>query len=102
MPDAAGALTRLRAAGKRVAFVTNNASATPASVVGRLDAAGIEASIDEIETSALATAALLARRGVTSAFVVGEDGIKDALAQVGIQVVGADQHDVEVVVVGPR
>jgi glycerol 3-phosphatase-2 len=100
VPYAAEALTRLRAAGKRVAFVTNNASATPASVIRRLDAAGIDARIGEIETSALATAALLSRRGVGSVFVVGEDGIRDALAQVGIQVVGADQSEVDVVVVG--
>jgi glycerol-1-phosphatase len=100
VPDAAAALTRLRAAGKRIAFVTNNASATPAAVAGRLDAAGVEANVDEIETSALTTAALLVQRGVTTAFVVGEDGIKDALAEMGIQVVNADHPAVEVVVIG--
>lgn len=100
VPAAAEALTRLRAAGKRVAFVTNNASATPSSVAQRLGGAGVEANVEEIETSALATAALLAERGVTSAFVVGEVGIKEALTQVGIRVVGAEQGEVEVVVVG--
>ncbi|HEY6567740.1 MAG TPA: HAD-IIA family hydrolase [Actinomycetota bacterium] len=100
IPSAAEALTRLRAAGKRVAFVTNNASATPTSVARRLVAVGVEADVEEIETSALATAALLAERGVTTAFVVGEDGIKEALAQVGIRIVDAEGSEVEVVVVG--
>ena len=100
VPSAAGALTRLRAAGKRVAFVTNNASATPASVVRRLGAAGVDARVEEIETSALATAALLAQRGVTSAFVLGEDGINEALSQVGITVLSDDRSEVDVVVVG--
>ena len=100
IPAAAEALTRLRAVGKRVAFVTNNASATPAAVAHRLGAAGVEADVDEIETSALATAALLAERGFTSAFVVGEDGIREALSQLGIRVIDADHPQVEVVVVG--
>jgi phosphoglycolate/pyridoxal phosphate phosphatase family enzyme len=104
VPGAAEALARLRAAGKRVAFVTNNASATPAAVARRLNTAGVEAGEDEIETSALATAALLAGRGVTNAFVLGEEGIRDALAKVGIRVVNAEGggagDGVEVVVIG--
>lgn len=102
---AAEALSRLRADRKRVAFVTNNASATPAAVVRRLSAVGVEAREDEIETSALATAALLAARDVATAFMVGEEGLRIALRDVGIRLVeaagaGEQQEPAEVVVIG--
>ena len=93
IPGAADALSRLRAAGKRVAFVTNNASATPAMVVHRLTGVGVEARTDEIETSALSTAALLAARGVATAFVVGEEGIRTALTEAGIRLVEMEGTD---------
>jgi ribonucleotide monophosphatase NagD (HAD superfamily) len=59
------AVARLREAGKRVAFVTNNATRTPESVAARLTGFGIPASADEVESSALVTAAQLASRGVS-------------------------------------
>ena len=62
-PAAAEAIAAIRAAGKGVAFVTNNSSATPDAVVGRLERVGIAAQASEVETSALTTAALLARAG---------------------------------------
>lgn len=100
IPFAAEAIARLRAMGKRVAFVTNNSARTPETVAGRLASVGIPAEIDEIETSALATADLLSARGVEEAFVVGEEGILRALQGKGITVVNGDAHEVEVVVVG--
>jgi HAD superfamily hydrolase (TIGR01457 family) len=99
VPDAARSLAELRARNKRVAFVTNNASATPSSVARRLGAAGVEAAVEEIETSALSTASLLKARGTRSAFVIGEEGIRVALADAGIRVVN-DGSAVDVVVVG--
>ena len=99
VPGAADSLTRLRSLGKRVSFVTNNASATPSSVVDRLAATGVEAAADEIETSALATAALLATRGIARVFVVGEEGTHAALVGVGIEIVD-DGSPVDAVVVG--
>ena len=100
VPLAAEAVARLRAMTKRVAFVTNNSARTPEAVAARLSNVGISADIDEIETSALATAELLAGRGVLEAFVVGEEGILQALRAKGIAIVDGDATDVEVVVVG--
>ena len=100
IPGAAEAVDRLRGLGKRVAFVTNNSSRTPGAVAEALNTVGIKAHADEVETSALATADLLVARGVTDAFVVGEEGVRRALTDVGIALVGADVERSASVVVG--
>jgi len=97
---AADAVARLRDLGKRVAFVTNNSSRPADAVAERLAAVGVTASTDEVVTSALATADLLAARGVGQAFVVGGDGLRTALRDVGIEVVDASVGRPETVVVG--
>jgi glycerol 3-phosphatase-2 len=100
VPMAAEAVTRLRTAGKRLAFVTNNSSRTPESVAAKLVSVGIPAGAHEVETSAMATAELLGDRGTRTAFVVGEDGVREALTGAGIVLVDADGHVPDVVVVG--
>jgi glycerol-1-phosphatase len=100
VPGAPDAVARLRAAGKRVAFVTNNAARTPAAVAAHLTGLGIRASAEEVETSAMVMAAQLAVRGVSEAFVVGEEGILHALQAVGIAIADPDAERSEVVVVG--
>ena len=97
---AAEAVAVLRKAGKRIAFVTNNSSRTPARVAERLVSVGVDARPEEVVSSALATATLLADRGVRSAFVVGEEGVLEALADAGIRVVDGSADEVDVVVVG--
>ncbi len=96
---AADAVRALRNAGKRIAFVTNNSSRTPAQVAERLASVGVDANPEEIVSSALATATLLAERGVGAAFVVGEEGLLEALVDAGIRIVDAT-GEVDVVVVG--
>jgi glycerol 3-phosphatase-2 len=100
VPGAPEAIARLRAAGKRVAFVTNNSGRTPASVAVHLTRIGIPAAAEEVETSALVTAEVLAARGVSEAFVVGEEGILQALSDVNISITDADADQTQVVVVG--
>ena len=97
---ASEAVASLKRMGKRLAFVTNNSSRTPSAVAERLNAVGVAAVADEVETSALATANLLRERGVTNAFVVGQKGIVMALGDVGIAVVAGEPDAVDVVVVG--
>ncbi|MGZ5295989.1 MAG: HAD-IIA family hydrolase [Actinomycetota bacterium] len=100
VPGAPEAVARLRAAGKCVAFVTNNSGRTPEAVAVQLTGIGIRASADEVETSALVTAEQLAARGVSEAFVVGEEGIRRALQDAGIAIADADANQTQVVVVG--
>jgi glycerol 3-phosphatase-2 len=100
IPGAADAVAALRGAGKKLAFVTNNSSRTPAQVAERLGSVGVIASPGEVVTSALATATILAERGIRSAFVVGEEGLVAALADAGIETVQEAGHVPDVVVVG--
>jgi glycerol-1-phosphatase len=100
IPGAAEAVARLRGAGKRLAFVTNNASRTPEQVVERLASVGVEVASTEVVSSALATATLLAARGVRSAFVVGEEGLVEALAAEGIGAADGGAGTPDAVVVG--
>lgn len=97
---AAGTLDRLRDAGKCLTFVTNNSARTPEEVAAKLSGLGIAADPREVETSARATAELLSERRVRSAYVIGERGIREALADAGIRVVDGDPDAVDVVVVG--
>jgi glycerol 3-phosphatase-2 len=99
IPGAADAVAALRKAGKRIAFVTNNSSRTPSQVAERLASVGVDAKPEEVVTSALVTATILAERGTGSAFVVGEEGLREALTDAGIRIVNASSG-VDVVVVG--
>jgi glycerol-1-phosphatase len=97
---AAESVARLRKLGKGIAFVTNNSSRTQAEVAEHLGTVGVAASPDEVETSALSTAAMLAERGLGTAFVVGEEGVRQALVAVGIKVVDRDADSADAVVIG--
>jgi glycerol-1-phosphatase len=99
VPHAAEAVAALRRLDKRVAFVTNNSARPPAAVVAHLASVGVAAELHEVETSSLTAAAALRDRGIGSAFVVGEAGLREALQDAGIASVSADD-DPEAVVVG--
>jgi len=86
VPGATEALAAARAVGMRLAFVTNNASRTPSTVSEHLVRLGIPATPDEVVTSAMAAAALLARRlGVGErVLVAGGEGLHRALEDRGL------------------
>jgi glycerol-1-phosphatase len=96
--NAPEAVRALRALGKRLAFVTNNSSRTPEAVVAHLASVGVVAEPAEVETSALTTAAMLRERSVQTAAVIGEEGLRTALASAGIEIVPADARPGAVVV----
>ncbi|HVF20323.1 MAG TPA: HAD-IIA family hydrolase [Mycobacteriales bacterium] len=89
VPGAADALTRARAAGMSIAFVTNNASRTPDGVAAHLLSVGVDASPDQVATSAQAAARLLGERIApgSSVLVVGGIGLVEAAAEAGYDVV---------------
>ena len=93
------AIRALRGMGKRVAFVTNNSSRTPEDVIAHLTSVGIEGAVDEVETSSLTTASGLRDLGVRTAFLIGERGLRTAVAAAGVTIVGPDEP-AEAVVVG--
>jgi glycerol-1-phosphatase len=110
VPGAAETLDAVRRAGGRVLFLTNNSSRTPDQVADGLGSMGIHASSDEVLTSALATADVLRAEGPAgpreatgrprTAFVIGERGIRDALAAAGFEVVDGEPPSADLVVVG--
>jgi len=113
VPGAAAALPEVRRRGVPVVFLTNNSARTPQEVAARLVGMGIQATPDEILTSALATATMLrgqpfdgsppdptAPRVPMTAFVIGEQGIRDALTQAGVDIVDGEPDRTDLVVVG--
>lgn len=88
IPAAARFVSRLRQAGKRLIFVTNNSTRTPEDVVKKLrDQHGIDASTEDVYTSAIAAADYLkhhlAKDGQRRVYAIGENGLKMALQEQG-------------------
>ncbi|MGH9061461.1 MAG: HAD-IIA family hydrolase, partial [Acidimicrobiales bacterium] len=95
IPGAPETVRRLRHAGERVLFLTNNAGPTLAEHVATLERAGVEAVSDELVTSAQAAASVL-RPGSTAA-MVGGPGLHEALVHRGVEVVAATASPAAVV-----
>ncbi len=100
VPSAPPTLAELRRRSVRPVFLTNNSSRTPLQVAEKLRGIGIEAEPGEVVTSALATAELLAERGGGRAFVIGMDGVREALTGAGIEVLDGRPDAADLVVVG--
>ncbi len=100
VPGAPEAVEEVRRRGVRVAFVTNNSSRTPDQVAETLAGHGVEVRADEVITSAMATAEILGPAGGRTAFVVGEDGIREALREAGFALLDDDADSADVVCVG--
>ena len=92
VPGAPGHLQRVRESGLHVAYVTNNASRTPAAVAEKLTAIGVSAASRDVVTSAQAAAAVLHERHGTGApvAVLGAAGLRRAVADVGLEPVAVD------------
>ena len=86
LAGAAEAVARLRAGGVPVLFLTNNSSLPVPAYVAKLGGMGVPAMPDEILTSAVAGAHLLATECPPGSrvLVVGEDGIVEALTAHGL------------------
>jgi glycerol-1-phosphatase len=101
VPGAPEALARLRAAGRSVVFLTNNSARTPDQIVDKLSGLGVEARPEEMVTSAHALAALVSESdGDLTAYVIGEDGLREALGAAGVEVVDGQPDRAGYVVVG--
>ena len=94
---AAASVAGARAAGMRIAFVTNNASRHPAAVAGHLRALGIPAEADEVVTSAQAAARTVAAAVApgSEVLVLGTAALEETLVRAGLRPVRRlDQADV--------
>jgi HAD superfamily hydrolase (TIGR01457 family) len=100
IPTALDAVARLRGRGRAVVFMTNNSARTPERIAHRLSRMGFEADAREVVTSAQVTAEVLAAGGGGSAYVIGEEGIRTALAACGLRVLDGEPDGTDHVVVG--
>jgi glycerol 3-phosphatase-2 len=102
IPSAAPALAKARAAGMRLAFVTNNASRDPAAVAAHLVALGVPADAAEVVTSSQAAATVLLERLGAGArvLVTGSAALRTAVERVGLRVVTSSDDRPDAVVQG--
>lgn len=95
VPGSAEAVERLRAAGERVVFFTNNSNNPVPAYMEKLQRMGIAATPDDLITSAQAAASML--DGTSSALVCAGPGVTEALEQRGIRTVREGTADAVVV-----
>ncbi|TCP53278.1 4-nitrophenyl phosphatase [Tumebacillus sp. BK434] len=92
IPDAPAFIRWLEATGRKYLYVTNNSSRRPEQVAEHLRALGIPAETEHVFTSSMVAAQYIKEHGGAGkkAFVIGEEGLRDALTDVGIEL--TDQH----------
>ncbi len=92
-------IDRLRDSGTHVAFVTNNASRTPAQVAEKLAKVGVTAAAEDVVTSAQAAARVLVDEHGAGAKVLllGGEGLQVALVEAGLEPVEDPEGAVAVV-----
>lgn len=89
--------------GRRVMYVTNNASRSPQAVADHLSEIGFPTTADQVMTSAQAACALAAEQLGTSdanAFVIGAESFKDLAREAGFTVVDSADDNPDVVLQG--
>ncbi|KAH7910727.1 HAD-like domain-containing protein [Hygrophoropsis aurantiaca] len=86
------ALSILRERGKRIIFVTNNASKSRRSYKGKFDQLGVEARVEEIFGSAYASAVYISSvmkiPKDKKVYVIGMTGIEEELREEGVSFIG--------------
>ena len=86
--EAAGFINDLRKRDIPYLFVTNNSSRTPSQVADKLRSIGISTEDDQVFTTSMATANYIAeQKKGASVYVVGEEGIIEALKEKGMKLV---------------
>lgn len=79
-------------------FVTNNSSATPENVAKKLNRLQIPATREQVVTTSLATANYIySQKQDAACYVIGEEGIRQALLEKGLTIVDEEQCDYVVV-----
>ncbi|MFF4195824.1 HAD-IIA family hydrolase [Nonomuraea sp. NPDC001831] len=102
VPGARQALEEAQGKGVRLAYVTNNASRTPAAIAAHLRELGIPAMAADVVTSAQAAARLVAERVAPGAavLVVGGSGLRVAVRAHGLRPVSVAAESPAAVVQG--
>lgn len=93
VPGSAEALRQLLAAGKPIAFVTNNPAREPAVYAERLAAIGVEVPAERVITAGIAAARLVRAAAGEGGpvFVIGAPALKALVERAGSRVVDAEE-----------
>ncbi len=98
--DAPEAVSELRAAGKTLAFVTNDARRSPEEYVRKLWLLGLQASLEEVVTVGSAIQHVLAERGAgTGIYVIGSAAIFRHVADAGQRILNGTELEAKADVV---
>jgi NagD protein len=98
IPGADRFIEQLKARGLEYLVLTNNSIHTPRDLAHRLQAVGLDIPAGRIFTSAMATAHFLqSQKPNSTAFVIGESGLTEAIHSVGYIIT---DHDPDYVVLG--
>jgi 4-nitrophenyl phosphatase len=103
IPGAVDTIENLRRLGHQVYFFTNNSSRTRIDYLEKLTGMGITTDVDHIMTSSYATALYLVEQGAKgkSVYMIGREGVREALISVGMRIVAdPEKEKVDYVVVG--
>ncbi|PWL20267.1 MAG: haloacid dehalogenase [Candidatus Aquiluna sp. XM-24bin5] len=102
IPGAVEAINRAQSLGKKIGYITNNASRTPSQIADQLRGFGLSLSDDDIVGSARAGAKLLAERipPGSKVLVVGGEGLRSEVAAVGFRVVDSASDHPDAVIQG--
>src|SRR5947209_15725024 len=98
-PGAPEAVAELKAAGKQVAFLTNDGRRSPEEYVRKLWSLGVRASLEEVVTVGAAIQFRLAAREPTTAYVIGSPAIYRHVTEAGHRVVNGRSRATEARVV---
>jgi len=101
--DLAEIFARIHARGLKYVFATNNGTKTPEQYAQRLANFGVNAESWQVVTSALGVAHMLAQKFPpgTKVFMIGEDGVRQALTEKGFEILTVDDApSAQVVVMG--
>ncbi|HAM79295.1 TIGR01457 family HAD-type hydrolase [Ornithinibacillus bavariensis] len=97
--EAPSFIKKLRQERKSLLFLTNNSSKTPEQVAKKLTMLGIEAKPEEVFTSSMATGKYVKKKlPHGTCFVIGEEGLFDALHREGVQI--TDNVECDAVIMG--
>lgn len=80
----------LKAQGLSIFYFTNNSSATRHKLLGKLRSMGFDPGIDDIYSSAFATAKYLKNKKISKVYCLGSQGLIHELEELDIKIVAAD------------
>jgi 4-nitrophenyl phosphatase len=94
VPKVPDVIEKLRRLGKKVIFVTNNATKSPEEFALKLKRLGVDASSDDVLTSGTATAMYLSQKfGKCKVYPVGGESLKRELRKCGHQIFKVNQAE---------